>query len=83
MKNYKPQIKPEKKNPAVTPGIMIAAWCIFFIVTAYDIYRFCFAPAPGADRAAVGVSDVFCGAGVAVVAVWFTVKFIKQRRNKK
>ena len=79
MKNYKPEIKSEKKNPAVTPGIMIASWCLFFAVVLHDMYRFCLSSAQ--KTAAFGVSDIVCDIGIAVVAVWFTVRFFKQKRN--
>ncbi len=67
----------QKKDPHATLFLVVIWWILFAAMLAITLYDLCAKKLPISAGSIVGV------AGILAVAVYFTVKFAKDKKNKK
>lgn len=67
----------QKKDPKTPLYIVIIIWLIFALLMAFDIYELC------TEKDKINATDLFCDLGVLAVAIYFNVKYVKDKKNNK
>lgn len=76
MKSYDPKIEKPKKDPKTPIFLVICTWILFVCLVVLDVISIT------SGIRSISFADIFCDAGVLAVAVYFTVKYTKDKTRK-